>query len=274
MTAQTQTVNVKKGYVDGRFGQIHYRLARPNRDSGKTPLLCFHMSPYSSIIYERFLAEMGRDRLAVAMDTPGFGESDAPADRPSIADYAGTALDLIEGLGLTSANVMGYHTGAETAIETALQAPDTIRRVVMVSAPIWTPDELVEVKALYGPESLTRDGSHLQKWWQSAIHWSMDGRSLEDIGRVFWARVMNPEHSWWGHAAAFDYALLEALPKVAQPVLILNPEDDVYERTPRAQSALVHPESRIHDLPGWSHGFLDLKTVEAAQLVRGFLDQT
>lgn len=266
-------VKVRKGYVEGRFGQVHYRVAKPEQDTGKTPLLCFHMSPYSSIIYERFLAEMGKDRLAIAMDTPGFGESDVSEERPSIADYAGTALDLVNALGLSSVDVMGYHTGAQIAVETALLAPKQINHVVMVSAPIWTADELAEVKALYGPEPLAEDGSHVQKWWQSAVRWSMDGRSLEDIGRVFWARVLNPAISWWGHAAAFDYDVPSAVQKVAQPILVLNPEDDIYERTPRVNGLLAHPNSRIHDLPGWSHGFLDLKTVEAAHLVRGFLDQ-
>lgn len=265
-------VKVHKGYVEGRFGQIHYRFARPEADTEKTPLLCFHMSPYSSIIYERFLAEVGQDRFVLAMDTPGFGESDAPAEPPSISDYAGTALDLIQALDLPFVDLMGYHTGSKIAVETALQAPEKVNHVVMVSAPLWTSEELAEVKALYGPELLSADGSHVEKWWQSAIHWSMDGRTVEDIGRVFWARVLNPAISWWGHAAAFAYDSANALPKVSQPILILNPEDDVYQRTPRAQSLLAHPESRIHDLPGWSHGFLDLKTVEAAQLVRGFLD--
>lgn len=263
---------VRKGYVDGRFGQIHYRVAQPATETGKRPLLCFHMSPYSSIIYERFLAEMGTDRLAIAMDTPGFGESDASPELPTIADYAGAARDLIAALDLSSVDLMGYHTGSKIAVETALQAADQVNRVVMVSAPLWTPEELAEVKALYGPEPLTEDGAHVQRWWQSAVRWSMEGRSLEDIGRVFWARVLNPATSWWGHAAAFAYDSPAALPRVPQPILVLNPEDDVYQRTPRAKALLTHPESRIHDLPGWSHGFLDLKTVEAAHLVRGFLD--
>lgn len=266
-------VRVRKGYADGRFGQIHYRFARPETESDKAPLLCFHMSPYSSIIYERFLAEMGQDRFALAMDTPGFGESDASMQPPTISDYVGTAMDLMEALELPAVDLMGYHTGSKIAVETALQAREKINRVIMVSAPLWTPEELAEVKALYGPEPLSDDGSHVQKWWQSAVHWSMTRRSVEDIGRVFWARVLNPEISWWGHAAAFAYDSASALPKVRQPILILNPEDDVYERTPRAQSLLSHPESRIDDLPGWSHGFLDLNTVEAAHLVRGFLDR-
>ncbi len=265
-------MRVRKAYVQGRFGQMHVRMVRPQAAADKRPLVCFHMSPYSSIIYERWLEEMGRDRLAVAVDTPGFGESDPTDTPPAITDYAHAMIDVLDGLGLESADLMGYHTGSKIALETVLLIPDRIHRIVMVSAPLWTEQELAEVKALYGPEPLSDDGSHLAGWWQSAVRWSMDGRTLEDIGRVFWARTLNPAISWWGHAAAFAYDSAGAIPKVQQPILILNPEDDVWQRTPRAKDLLVHADSRTHDLPGWSHGFLDLKTVETAAIVRPFLD--
>lgn len=266
-------VPIRKGYVDGRFGQIHYRIAQPETETTARPLICFHMSPYSSIIYECFLGEIGRDRVAIAMDTPGFGESDPPPKPPEISDYAGAAADLLSALDLTSVDLMGYHTGSKVAVETAIQNPDRIHRVVMVSAPMYTDEELAEAKRLYGPEPLKEDGSHVQAWWQSAVRWSMDGRSLDDIGRVFWARLLNPSISWWGHNAAFAYDSPASIPKVQQPILVLRPEDDVWERTARAKGSLTHPDSRIHDLPGWSHGFLDLKTKETAVIVRDFLDQ-
>ena len=276
MTNDPPVVPVRKGYVDGRFGQIHYRMAQPEADSGSSltarPLICFHMSPYSSVIYERFLGEMGRDRVVLAMDTPGFGESDPPSSPPTISDYVGAVTDLMDALGLTAVNLMGYHTGSKIALETTLQNPDRVHRLVMVSAPLWTPEELAKITADHGPKPLTEDGSHAKASWQSAVRWSMVGRSLHDIGRVFWAKMLNPGISWWGHNAAFAYDSAAALVKVEHPILVLNPEDDVWEITPRAKTLLQHPESHIHDLPGWSHGFLDLKTQETAALVRGFLD--
>lgn len=265
-------VPVRRGYADGRFGQIHYRIANPTSETAKRPLLCFHMSPYSGVIYEPFLAEMGKDRTAIAMDTPGFGNSDPSPAPPSIEDYAGVAADLMKSLDITSVDVMGYHTGSKVAVQTAIDNPDRVHRVVMISAPIYTEEDLIEVKRLYGPEPLKEDGSHLQGWWQSAVRWSMEGRSLEDIGRVFWARVLNPAISWWGHAAAFAYDSAAAIPKVTQPIKVLNPEDDVWARTPRAKDLFSNAASHIHDLPGWSHGFLDLKTEETAIIVREFLD--
>ncbi|MBL8642568.1 MAG: hypothetical protein JNK21_01435, partial [Rhodospirillaceae bacterium] len=81
-------VRVTRHYVEGRFGQVHYRQAMPNTFADKPALLLFHMSPYAGVIYENLMAVLGHDRLVIAVDTPGFGNSDAPPAAPDIADYA------------------------------------------------------------------------------------------------------------------------------------------------------------------------------------------
>ena len=78
----------------------------------------------------RFIAEMARDRLAVAPDTPGFGLSTAPIDDPSIDDYARCIADLLAHLeqrfGCRQFDVMGYHTGSKIAL--ALARREAARR--------------------------------------------------------------------------------------------------------------------------------------------------
>ena len=76
--------------------------------------------------------------------------------------------------------------------------------------------------------------------------------------------------AWWGHRAAFNYPRGDVLPTLTQPILVLNPEDDLYDYTLRAAAKLQN--GRVHNLPGWSHGFLDIHTAEVAALLRGFLD--
>lgn len=261
---------VIKQYIEGRFGQMHLRRAAPATDTLRPPLLMFHMSPYSGVIYDNFLAEIGDDRPAIAIDTPGFGNSDAPPQLPTVADYAAAMGDAMDALGLRNVDLMGYHTGSKIALELAIQRPAQVRRIVMVSASIFTDAELDEHRRTYAKTEIAEDGSHLTKWWQAAMRWSMAGRSKEQVAAVFHARLMNPAISWWGHHAAFNYKTADALPKVPHPILILNPEDDIWAFTPRAKPLLK--QGRIHDLPGWSHGFLDIRTRETATIVRDFLD--
>ena len=260
----------RRGYVDGRVGQIHYRIAQPTGGSTRPPLICFHMSPNSGRIYENFIADMGADRIAVAPDTPGFGDSDPPPEAPGIEDYAAAMGDLIDAFGFDTVDVMGFHTGSETSVEIALQRPDQIRRLVLVSAPIFTDEELPQFRDHYAKRDISDDGSHLAAKWRGHQVWAMDGIKLDDIAYQFADAVRRPDISWWGHSAAFSYAFADHLYEVAQPILVLNPEDDLHKQTLRAEGLMRN--GRIHELPGWSHGFLDLRTAETAGIVRAFLD--
>jgi pimeloyl-ACP methyl ester carboxylesterase len=263
-------VPVRKGYARGRFGLIHYRIAEPPGTERRIPLLCFHMSPNSSRIYETFLGHMGRDRIAIAADTPGFGDSDPPSEPPGIADYAAAMGDLIDALGLETVDVMGYHTGSETCVEIALQRPAQVRRLVLVSGPIFTDEELTEHRVHYGDSDLSEDGSHLAEKWRGHLYWAMQGWTPEHVARHFPDAMRRPGLAWWGHSAAFAYPFADKLALVKQPILLLNPEDDLHEQSLRAKDILKN--GRIHELPGWGHGFLELFTTQAATVVRSHLD--
>src|SRR5919112_2117450 len=76
-----------------------------------------------------------RERRVIAMDLPGFGESEMPAKDISISRYADTidalltALDIDETVRLVG-NSMGGFIGAELAI----RYPQRIERLVLVAA--------------------------------------------------------------------------------------------------------------------------------------------
>jgi pimeloyl-ACP methyl ester carboxylesterase len=273
MTAKTQhdRATVRRSYAMGRFGQIHLRRAGPA--GGTSPLLLLHPSPLSGYVFDTFMAEMGRDRTVVAPDTPGFGMSDPPHDPPEIADYAAEMLNLVAALGFGLVDVMGYHTGALTAVEMARQQPPVVRKVVMISATVFTPEELAQFRKLYTPQSVDEKIGAASAGWPTFrdSFWPM-GTDIARKANIYLEGRRNLDVSPWGHRAAFNYDLKTALPQLAQPVLVLNPQDDLWEYTGRAAPLLKN--GRVHDLPGWNHGFLDAKTAEVAALVRGFLDGT
>src|SRR5580765_2501949 len=99
----------RRGYVDTPDGLIHYR------EAGEGP---------------ETLPLLARELRVVAMDTPGFGMSDRPAERPpDMSWYARRVVDLLDGLGVERAHLFGHHTGATIALETAAQHPDRIGKV-------------------------------------------------------------------------------------------------------------------------------------------------
>ena len=262
--------NATRRYVEGPYGQIHLRIAEPATTPDAPPLVCFHSSPNSGRLYEAVLKEMGRDRIVVAPDTPGFGESAAPPEPPEIEDYARAMAGVIEKLGFKQVDVMGYHTGSSTCIELALQHPALVRRIVMNSAAIFNDAELVEIKALYAPELIEEDGSHLVKRWQRLIPF-YGPRVPPDIrARNFAEGLRGGPMSWWGHRAAFNYPLGEKMPGVTQPILLINPDDDLVNETPRALT--LAPDIRMHALDGIGHAWFDIVPDEMGRILRGFLD--
>jgi pimeloyl-ACP methyl ester carboxylesterase len=270
MSIDAPIPGVRKAYADGPFGQIHYRYAG-DRESGAVPLMCLHASPLSGIVYEQWLAEMGKDRFSVAPDTPGYGGSDTPNEPPLIEDLADAMIGFMDSVGLDTVDVMGYHTGSLISADLAERYPSRIRKVVMISAPIFDQAIIDEYSArIYDPppefadvlastaQSLREDGRGMFR--------DMTDERYEDVSieRLRHFRTGN-----WGFRAAFAYDLTEALPEIEQPILILNPEDDLWTLTPKAEPFLKN--GRIHDLPGWTHGHLDMHTEEMAAIVRGFL---
>ena len=142
----------------------------------------------------------------------------------------------------------------------------------MISLAYWTAAEKAGRSISLKAPELTADGSHLMKSWQALVRWSMQGRTLQMIADSFYANLLNPRITHWGHQAAYQYNVEAAVAAVDKPILVLNPEDDLVEQTARIKPLLHHPESQFVDLPGWAHGFLDVKTEEAATIVRQFLD--
>lgn len=264
----TDTLTVQRGYTDGPFGQIHYRSAGDR--SSITPLLLLHPSPLSGLVWDGFLPVIAADRQVLAPDTPGFGESVPPSSAPEIEDYAKAMASFVEAHGLNRIDIMGYHTGSLTALEIARLYPDLVRKVVMISATVFTEEEREAFREQYKTQTVAEKGIGLtERWGFIDKFW----RDEDDPGRkweIFLAGQRHHDVMHWGHRAAFNFDMEDALKSASVPILILNPEDDLWEYTPRA--APLMNNGRVHDLPGWTHGFLDRHPDHIATLVRDFLD--
>ena len=264
-----EPARLRRAYVNGPFGQIHVRMAGSSRAT-RRPLLCFHLSPLSGVVYEAWLAEMGKDRLTVAPDTPGFGMSDHPPEPPRIKDYAEAMSEVLDDLDVSEADVMGYHTGSKIAVELARLRPRQIKHVVLVSAPIYTDEDLKQQHVDNAHPEAADDGSHLTAQWKGFWKFRGQGQTAEMLMRHFPDAIKGGARRAWGHAAAFAYKYPDTIGDVKAPILVLNPNDDLVRFTPRILPYLKN--CRVLDLPDWGHGFLDLHTEETAHILRPFLD--
>ena len=230
---------VRRGYFECRFGQLHVHNAMPPGGGFEegAPLLCLHDLSGSGRIFTRFLALAGQDRSVYAPDLPGFGESDAPASRPTVSDYAAALGDFLDSLRLRQVGVLGLRSGALLATELAIQRPAQVSRVLMVSVPLLTEAER-----------------------QTRPHAAGSGTD---------SAIRPPEPLKWALEAAAHYPLRERLPKLTQRLLVLRPPDDLWEPTARVRELL--PSARLADLEQPAAELFDATPQRAAEAVREFL---
>jgi len=75
-----------------------------------------------------------RDHRVIAMDLPGFGESEMPAGDITISGYGSFLDSLCDELGIDRAALVGNSMGGFIGAELAIRYPHRVHRLVLVSA--------------------------------------------------------------------------------------------------------------------------------------------
>ena len=269
---------VARAYIDSRYGQLHYRIATPSRTVAAAPLLCLHQTPGNGSDWQPVIAELAKERVVVAPDTPGYGMSDPPPEPVNIEDFAAIMARFMDDLAVLQIvppghyDVMGMHTGSITATEMARSYPERVRRAVMFGLAAY-PADLRAQKLARLRENFPLPGNdlaHVEKLW-AIISKLSDPRVSAEQRHVGMAECLRlGSRMPWGYIAVYRYDFLAAMPQVNQPVLVINPEDDLWSVT-RATSHLM-PNARRLDLPGVAHGVLSLERDKLVGAINAFLE--
>ena len=181
---------------------------------------------------------MGMDRSVYAPDLPGFGHSDPPPARPSVADYGNAVADFCTTMRFRQVDVLGYQTGALVAAELALALPGVVRRVVLLGVPVPDDAEREAFRRAPWPLAPVADGSHLPLEWNRSREAAHEGAAVEVIANDFAEKLGNGPQAWWGTHAAMQYPAAERLRLIVQPTLLIRSRDG------RAQ----HSGDRVREL--------------------------
>jgi pimeloyl-ACP methyl ester carboxylesterase len=245
---------------------VHYRTA-----GAGPPLVLLHDSPRSSSLHAPLLEAFSDCYEVIALDTPGYGESDPLPGKPSMADFARALGEALEALGVGRAIFYGFHTSSKILLEFAVGAPDRVALAVLdgLSIPAGEPDEAF-IAPYMRPFTLDGEGAWLAREWTRVL----------DTWRWFpWFRQAQPTRMPIDqpsiaqiHAYALDYFLAgptyasayEAamrhdprnnLRQVSAPVVVMAREDDVLHahlaRIPAERSESVAVRSAPADTRLW-----------------------
>ena len=119
------------------------------------PLLLVHRGFGATGMFARLIPALTATRRVIAVDLQAHGRT-ADIDRPLRYESLGDDLvGVLDHLDLETAAILGYSIGGGVALRAALQHPDRVERLVVVSAPYRSDGWHGEVRA-----GMTTVGSH------------------------------------------------------------------------------------------------------------------
>ena len=250
-------------------GRVHYRTV-----SGGAPdrplLLMAHQSPLSSRRYLRLLPHLADLVRPVAVDTPGYGESDPPDAEWEVSDYSAVLLALADRFEAETVLLFGRATGSVYALDAAARAPERVAALVLHGLPVYTEEEKRDRLASFAPPyRLDTDGGHLAWIWQRVrgeYPWAPPELVTEFVRDYLSA---GPDFAG-GYRSIWRYDIGPAVERLRVPTLLIGGSADrirhMHERACR-----LFPEARVVWLEGATDFVAEQEPERFAGVLRNFL---
>jgi len=129
--------------VSGAAGPGRLRFDRLQTRAGRLatmvagegpPVVCLHGLGGTKASFLPTLSALADTNRVIAIDLPGFGDSDKPLTAAYDSRYfAGVVVNVLDALGIERADLIGNSMGGRVAIEAGLRTPDRVGRLVLLS---------------------------------------------------------------------------------------------------------------------------------------------
>ena len=127
--AETQAAAPKSGYVKANGLKYYYEI------SGKgEPLLLLHGGLGSIDMFKPIMPAFTEHRQIIAIDLQGHGRTELGTRKFGLPEIGDDVATVLTQLGFKNVDVMGYSFGGGVAFRLAVQHPDMVRRLALVSA--------------------------------------------------------------------------------------------------------------------------------------------
>jgi pimeloyl-ACP methyl ester carboxylesterase len=215
---------------------------------------------------------LAKTRQVIAVEMQGHGRT-ADTDRPlSFSTFGDDVAALLDRLGIPKADVVGHSFGADCAMRAAIQHPDRVRRLVVISSAYarsgWYPEAqegMSQVGASLAPHMMATPTGKLSKTWPDPARFPA---FLDKLGKL-----MGTDYDWSAEIAALP-----------MPVLLVFADNDSMPQRHVAEffallgGGLKEPgwmntqlsTSRLAVVPGYSH-YNFIASPEVPQIVGKFL---
>ena len=99
------------------------------------PLLLLHGGMFHIEMFGPNLTKLAQSRQVIGVDLQGHGRTPLGDREISLVDIGNDMAGVLKKLGYDKADVLGYSMGGGVALQFAIQHPEMVRRLVLVSTP-------------------------------------------------------------------------------------------------------------------------------------------
>ena len=174
----------RSGYAPVNGLQLYYEI----HGAGE-PLVLLHGGLGMTGMFGELLPLLAQGRQVIAVDLQAHGRT-ADIDRPMRYELMGDDIAaLLAHLEIAQADVMGYSLGGGVALRVAIQHPERVRKLVVVSAPYamggWYPEIIAAVGQISGAAAEMFHGSPMHAFYVAvAPHPEQFPRLLDKMGEL------------------------------------------------------------------------------------------
>jgi pimeloyl-ACP methyl ester carboxylesterase len=259
---------VSSGYADVNGIKLYHEIYGEGE-----PLVLIHGGLTTIGEMQGWVQPLAQTRRVIAVEMQGHGRT-ADTDRPmsftTLGDDIAVLLDHLE---IAKADLVGHSFGGASAIRAAIQQPEKVRRLVVISSPYarscWYP----ETQEGMGRISASMAENMMQTpTGKSSKQWPEPQRFPQFLDKM--GRMMSEDYDWSAD-----------ITKLPMPVLLVFADNDSISQKHVAQffallgGGVKEPgwqntqlsKSRLAVVPGYSH-YNFITSLEAPQIIRKFLD--
>lgn len=218
--------------ADSRRGQLFetngIRMYAHSRGSGR-PVVFIHGLGWDHTLWDNAAQSLAAHYRTVTADTRGHGRSDKPDGAYSIDQFSHDWRGLLSALGIEPVSVVGFSLGGMIAMKLALDHPELVEALVLVStlcrADSGLRDKLearIETARREDPVASARLGA---RQIFSASFMQRQPEYIESF--VGWRGAMRQEPLFAAARAAYGFDVCARLGEIRVPSLVMYAEEDV-----------------------------------------------
>jgi 3-oxoadipate enol-lactonase len=255
-------------------------LAYDVRGSGPPLVLIMGYRLNSSAWPAEFVEGLAEQFTLVLFDNRGTGLSDKPTSGYALSNMADDVIGLMDHLGITQSNVLGYSMGGAIAQELVCHHPERVSSLVLIATLCGGPNAAyagpTATRVMHNLEGMTHAEAARRIW---AV--TYEPRYLAtNREKIEWQMQLEIENPTPLHAADLQFQALvdfdssKALPDVRARTLIVTGDGDqlIPPRNSEVLADLI-PEARLTVLRGHGHRVIWEAPRQCVTLVADFLER-